>query len=598
MTIRTAASVLRTLVGVSLAAASIAGAALAQTKPGVQAGALERAERLQADGRAALEAGEFQQARALSDQAYELSQTLSTPGLRVQAEAAQDLCDLSHVYGEFELAALYCELALSIFDSAFPTEHYSIAYTLRGQGEALRRLNRPDEAEAHLSSAAWMFQTLVPDRPAAYALTRMQLGVLEKDRGGFADAIEHFSEALEAYRRAGPNQAAMAGAAALNLADMQLRLNAYDDAAPLLAAAIESFEAEALDEDIDLAQAYGLLGRVYRARGQADEARLAFARSIAAYDAIADRPADALVDILTRAAELERRLGEVSSAGALLARAAPICVAEGCSASVFLAGARENSLYFLARGMASESLRQAQGALRVALDYSDAFTLAQSVRAYLDHAELTLQIAQGDFPAVERVAHGDDRPAFFTVDGRPFVITQLGASAYAAQQVEGLEAQLDLVDQFVFTEELRDLAFMERYFRVRADYELARGRSEEALKAVWELLWLMSYQGYTGPALQEPFVMFSQLYCEEGRLVERCRDVMRIYTNRHEEILSTPGVDLEPGSVSSAAFAHYVDALWRVRQGERDPDNYEGVSFRRAAIEAQVARIRGEEAED
>lgn len=599
MTIRTVALRLCLCFAAGVGAACMASAAYGQSKParGGASGDLARAERLQADGRAALEAGDVQQARALSDQAYELSRTLGQPGLRVQAEAAQDLCDVSHAYGEFELAALYCELAQNVFNTAFPTEHYSIAYTLRGQGEALRRLGQADEAEDELSAAAWMFQTLVADRPEEYALTRMQLGVLEKDRGGFADAIEHFSEALEAYRQAGPNHAGMAGAAALNLAEMQLNLNAFDEAGPLLTDAIDSFETEALEQDIDLAQAYRLLGRVHRAQGLADEAREAFARSIIAFDAIPDRPADSLADTLTRAAELERRLGELDAAGALLARAASICLEEGCTGGVFLAGARENSLYLLAQGMASEALRQAEGALRVAVEYSEQLTLAQRVTAYLDHAELTLQIAQGDFPAVDSVAYGDDRPAYFTVDGRPFVITQLAASSYAADQIDGLEEQLDLADTFVFTVELTDLAFMERYFRVRADYELARGRSDDALKAVWELLWLMSHQGYTGPALQEPFVMFSQLYCEEGRLVERCRDVMRLYTHRHEEILSTPGVDLEPGSVSSAAFAHYVDALWRVRQGERDPETYEGVSFRRAAIEAQVARIRGEEAE-
>ncbi len=556
---------------------------------------------MHSEGRAALEAGALETARTLNERAYGLTETAyddgDRTGLRIHAEAARDLCDVAYRYREFERSALYCELAFNIFEAVFPTDHYAIAYTLRGRGEALRRLDRADEAEELLSSAAWMFRTLVGDRPDEHGLTRMQLGALEKDRGGLADAIGHFSEALDAYREAGPDHSGMAGAAALELAEMQLRLNAFDDAAPLLTGAIEAFEAEALDEDIDLAQAYGLLGRVHRNQGLAPAARLAFARSIAAFDEVTNRPADALVDILIRAAELERRLDELDAAGALLARAATTCLEEGCSWPIFLAGARENALYFLDQGMASEALRQAQGTLRAVTENSDALTLTQRVTAFLDHAELMLRIADGDFPVADAESFIEEE-VYFTVSGRPFAAIRLDASHYAADRIDGLALQLDVVDTYIETVELSDLALMERYFKVRADYELARGRSDEALRAVWELLWLRAVQGNVGPSLQAPFVMFSRLYCEEGRLVERCRDLMHVYTNRHEEILSTPGVDLEPGSASSAAFTHYVGALWRVRQGERDPENYEGVTFRRALIEAQVARIRGEEAEN
>jgi len=315
------------------AAASAAGAASAPA-----AMLLQQAREQELAGSLADAIGRYEAAIAGAEAAGEA---------RVAAEAQRRLAVVRHRRGEREAATALCERSLEVATEAgdtvlagealntlagFDFESGAIelararfyqALELGGSSPELRgRIEQNlgilaniqgnhDEALAHYQQSLYAFQRTGDDHGCAIAYHN--LGMVSADRARWEDAEECFRRSLEITAAVGDVH--LTGLGLLNRSEVHLARQRYGDAKSDAEAALRIFDR--LGTRLDKADAYKVIGRVYRETGQLAlaEARLTAAIELAVStdsvlsEAEASRELALLYQVMGRNQEALRFLG-------------------------------------------------------------------------------------------------------------------------------------------------------------------------------------------------------------------------------------------------------------------------------------------------
>jgi tetratricopeptide (TPR) repeat protein len=149
----------------------------------------------------------------------------------------------------------------------------NLSTTLHDLANALRRAGHLDKALAAAERGAEIDRELGREHEVAAALSR--IAQILTDQGRYPEADAHYSEALQAVRRAGDK--AMEGTVLLNQGSLAGNMGQYDSAAELYKQALKLFQDMGDQEGIMLI--YNLLGLVEQKLGRLAEARAWYERS-------------------------------------------------------------------------------------------------------------------------------------------------------------------------------------------------------------------------------------------------------------------------------------------------------------------------------
>jgi len=157
------------------------------------------------------------------------------------------------------------------------------------------------------------------------AHTLIQRGHAQRREGRVDDALQSFSDAVAAARRAG-NDADLVHALK-GLGQVERDLGRDERALPLYEEAVEL--CLALDDLPALAHTLRHLGDIHQEAGSFSAAELPYQQALALYRRLADTPALELANAIRPYALLRERLGEVEAARELWREARALYVAAG-----------------------------------------------------------------------------------------------------------------------------------------------------------------------------------------------------------------------------------------------------------------------------
>jgi CHAT domain-containing protein len=144
------------------------------------------------------------------------------------------------------------------------------AYCAKQAGSVLYSVQRYGEAGQRFAQAAAAYERNKDEANVALMLTLQ--GHCARDQQQDAQAVEHYRQALEIWRRAHPDQPSTVANTLANLGLAEQRLRRYADAESHLQEALEIRKNTVGDEHEDYAVALHYLGRLYVAMGEFDRA--------------------------------------------------------------------------------------------------------------------------------------------------------------------------------------------------------------------------------------------------------------------------------------------------------------------------------------
>lgn len=151
---------------------------------------------------------------------------------------------------------------------------FAEARTRNNLGMAFVEAGRLDDADAHYRRARLLFEQLEDEHGRANALAN--LAAVLRRRGRYAEALHNLRLALDWYRRAGARRNIGITLRSMALAEMEMER--YDDAVAHVSEALDI--AAELELDVDMAEAFGRLGRIQFRAGDLDAAGSAFRQAV------------------------------------------------------------------------------------------------------------------------------------------------------------------------------------------------------------------------------------------------------------------------------------------------------------------------------
>ncbi|MGD9902416.1 MAG: tetratricopeptide repeat protein [Vicinamibacterales bacterium] len=179
------------------------------------------------------------------------------------------LTTIGEVYGGlglYDRSAALLERALQLRRSTLGSEHVETADSMQALAEAYRELARLDEAEA-LHREALAVRQRVGGTPASIAASQNDLGLTLSERGRFADAEPLLRQAIDTWRRLGPDAVEAVAVGLNNLAQNLRQQGRLDDAAAALDDAIAIRRRRFGNDHPLVANVVGHLGQLRNAQG-------------------------------------------------------------------------------------------------------------------------------------------------------------------------------------------------------------------------------------------------------------------------------------------------------------------------------------------
>lgn len=204
--------------------------------------------------------------------ALEIRKRVLGPQSKKVADSLNNLAILHSRKNNLAEALGRYEQALAIYEQLEEPDQESIARTLYNLGILHRRMGHFDEASVRYQRAAELRRTIYHANHPALVDSLNGIGILAFDRGDYVEAERYLRDALDRRRQGRPMVERSLVTALVNLANLYLQLERYDEALPLIQEALSYDNATTLLGSSLESRLHRIAGQIYLALNQPEVA--------------------------------------------------------------------------------------------------------------------------------------------------------------------------------------------------------------------------------------------------------------------------------------------------------------------------------------